>query len=51
MCQCQLCVQYAVHRVTASVSGLPEGPFTTTEVSGDRGVVHEWDWVHHVENK
>lgn len=38
-------MQYSVHRVNATVSGLPEEPFTTEEVCGDRGVVHEWAWV------
>lgn len=46
--QC-ICAQYAVHRVTASVSGLPNEPFTTEEVSGDRGIVHEWAWLEHVD--
>ena len=42
-------MQYSVYRVIAKVSGLPEEPFTTEEVSGDRGIVHEWDWVADVD--
>lgn len=39
-------MQYTVYRVDASVEGLPSSSFTTTEVAGDVGYEHEWEWVH-----
>lgn len=38
-------MQYTVYRVDASLDGLPPGDFTTTEMTGDVGYVHEWEWV------
>eukprot|EP00892_Ulva_mutabilis_P010759 jgi/Ulvmu1/8055/UM004_0292.1 len=38
--------QYTVYRVNASVEGLPSSGFTTTEMAGDVGYEHEWEWVH-----
>lgn len=37
-------MQYTVHRVEASVSGLPEASFTTTELKGDVDCRHFWEW-------
>lgn len=42
-------MQYSVHRVVATVSGLPAEPFQTQEAVGDAGIVHEWAWLDEAE--
>ena len=37
-------MQYRFHHVDASVAGLPDTGFTTTEAHGDIGCKHVWIW-------